>query len=166
MAEFYSIKIGDIYLTKDGNVQAAGIGKRCALEVDGVQALQSPFNINRTNDMHGNPIITKTRVGQAGREIVINVIGKLPVAVGDQISDLHNEAHENDSVIRLIGNDSDEPDFDLFVLPDRDHFTRDRKTDGFGNYTGVILRYVAVGKTRLTWGGDRLVWGSDELVWE
>jgi hypothetical protein len=165
MAEYYSIKIGDIYLSVDGMSHAAGIGQRCALEVDGVQALQSPFIINRENDMRGNPIITKTRVGQAGREIVINVIGKLPVAVGDQISDLHNDAHENNSVIRLIGDDSDEPDFDLHVMPDKDHFTRDRKTDGFGSYTGVVLRYVAVGSARLTWSPDKLVWGADTLIW-
>jgi hypothetical protein len=66
MADFYQICVGGIYLTKDGNVQAAGIGKRIKLSVDGVDKLQSVYLKNRFNDFRGNPIIQKTNVGSAG----------------------------------------------------------------------------------------------------
>jgi hypothetical protein len=164
MADFYQISIGGIYLTKDGNVQAAGIGKRIKLSVDGVDKLQSVYLKNRFNDFRGNPIIQKTNVGSAGREIVITVEGKMPAVVADLLVALHQSSEANDTAFRLTGDDADTPDFDLFVLPDKDAFSF-KEFDGFGNYTGAVLRYVAVGDIFMFWDGDRVLWDGDVLLW-
>jgi hypothetical protein len=164
MAEYYQIKIGSIYLTVDGNIQSAGIGSRCRLSVDGIPQLQSNYLKNRFNDMRGNPIIQKTEVGTTGREIVVTIDGKLPAAVAASIIALHQSSEANDTAIRLTGDDTDTPSFDLFVLPDKDAFTW-KDPDGFGNYVGAILRYVAVGDIFLFWDGDRLLWDGDVLKW-
>ena len=165
MADYYQIKIGDIYLTVDGNVQSAGIGQRCKLSVDGVDKLQSNYLKNRFNDFRGNPIIQKTEIGTAGREIVVTIDGKLPASVAEDIITLHQASEANDAVIRLIGDEADTPSFDLYVLPDVNAF-QFKTFDGFGFYTGpIVLRYVAVGDIELFWDGDRLLWDGDLLLW-
>lgn len=164
MAEYYEIQIDDIYLSKDGLEHAAGIGSRCALNVEGVPGLQSNYRKNKFLDFRGNPILLKTNVGTAGREIVITVTGKLPAAVALQIIALHQASELNDTVIRLQGNDADTPDFDHYVLPDVEPFTW-TGFDGFGNYLGAVLRYVTVGDTELFWDTDQLLYDGDELLW-
>jgi hypothetical protein len=163
MAEFYQIKIGSIWLTKDSLEQAAGIGMRCKLTVDGVDKLQSDYLKNRFNDFRGNPIIQKTQVGKAGREIVITIDGKLPVVTAEALIALHRDSELNDTAFRVIGNDTDTPDFDVFVLPDKDPFIW-KGPDGFGNYTGAVLRYVTIGSTFLFDLGDRLMDLGDLLT--
>jgi hypothetical protein len=164
MADYYRIKIGSIWLTKDGLEQAAGIGKRCAIDVEGIAALQSDYVKNRFNDFRGNPIIQKTNVGKAGKPIVITITGKLPAAVAQSLIALHQTSEANDAAIRLTGNDTDTPDFDVYVLPDVNPFTW-KKPDGFGNYTGAVLQYVTVGDIKLFWDADRLLWDGDRLLW-
>jgi hypothetical protein len=164
MAEYYQIKIDSIWLTKDSLEQVAGIGNRCKLSVEGVDKLQSDYLKNRFNDFRGNPIIQKTLVGKAGREIVITIDGKLPVVTAEALVALHRDSEENETVIRLIGDDTDTPNFDVDVLPDKDSFTW-KDPDGFGNYTGAILRYVTVGDVFLFWDTDRLLWDGDVLLW-
>jgi hypothetical protein len=164
MADYYQVSIGGIYLTKDGNVQAAGIGKRCRLTVDGVPALQSKYLKNRFNDFRGNPIIQKTEVGTAGRELVVTIDGILPSAIAAEIITLHQSSEDNDTAIRLTGDDTDTPSFDVYVLPDREQFTW-KGPDGFGNYTGAVLRYVAVGDIFMFWDSDRVLWDGDVLLW-
>lgn len=165
MADYYQIKIGSIYLTVDGNIQPAGIGSRCKLSVDGVDKLQSNYLKNRFNDMRGNPIIQKTEIGDAGREIVVTIEGKLPASVATSIIALHQTSESTDAVIVITGDEADTPSFDLFVLPDRDAFSF-KTFDGFGNYTGpIVLRYVAVGDIELFWDSDRLLWDGDTLLW-
>jgi hypothetical protein len=50
------------------------------------------------------------------------------------------------------------------VLPDKDAFSF-KEFDGFGNYMGAVLRYVAVGDIFMFWDGDRLLWDGDVLLW-
>lgn len=168
MAEYYEIQIDDIFLTKDGLEKAAGIGQRCALQVDGVPALQSAYVKTRQNDMRNNPVIQKTEIGTAGSgrglPIVVSIVGKLPVETAEMITALHRSREVTDTVIRLIGTDTDTPDFDVFVLPDVNDFTWGQP-DGFGNYLGAVLRYVTIGNTSLVWGGELIAWDTEQLGW-
>jgi hypothetical protein len=164
MADYYQVKIDGIWLTRDGLEQAAGIGQRCKLSVEGVPALQSNYVKNRFNDFRGNPIIQKTNVGSAGKPLVITIEGKLPASVAQSLITLHQASELNDTVIHLVGDDTDTPSFDVYVLPDKDPFTW-TGPDGFGNYTRAVLRYVTVGDIFLFWDGDRLLWDGDVLLW-
>jgi len=162
MARFYQIKIGSIWLTKDGTEHAVGTG-RSRLDVQGVDKLQSDYVKTRVNDMRGNPIIQKTNVGIAGREIVITVT-KIPVSVAESLIALHRSSEENDTAFQIVGTEGDTPDFDLFVLPDVNAFEF-KEFDGIGNYVNSVLRYVTVGEAYLSWSLDRLTWDGDDLKW-
>lgn len=166
MSKYYSVKIDDIFLTKDGMTQAVGSG-RCRLEVDGVWALQSDYVKTINVDMRNNPVVQKTLCGTAGRPITIqrqsgDLPWKLPVSVAEDIIELHRAKEITDAAIHLVGTDGDTPDFDVWVLPVAFEF---KEFSGFGDYMNPVLRYVTVGETFVMHDSQFVIHGGDSVVY-
>ena len=156
----YTIQIDDIYLSRDGT----GATTNAKVLVEGVDRLQSSYTKNIQKDFRNNPIILKTNVGVAGREIVIDIpVIYKPVA--ELLIALHQASEENDTVIRLIGTDATTPDFDLYVLPGEPGYEFKDYSKPSNAYLNSKLRYISVGDISLFWDTERLAWDGDTLLW-
>lgn len=110
MAEFYSIQLNSIYLTKTGLAN----GRACLLTLAGADALLQTKTGQTTQAADGTPYaqIVDYTVGKVLEMRVETIMS----GVWEQVVELINNALENSQTIQMIGS-GDIGDFSVSVMP-------------------------------------------------
>lgn len=137
MAEFYSVKIGSVYLTRDGTAS----GRACLLSVSGASDLLQTVSGNVQFAVDGTPIIQTFETGTKGKILEIKV-EVLLTAVWASIVGLINAALSDGTTINLVGT-GDIGNFDVDCFP---LMPRPFEANEFinGRIENAIFRFVSV----------------------
>lgn len=109
---FYRIKIGDIYLTRNGLMN----GDACKLKVIGADALLNPFRQTIRKSLNFTPKMKTFNAGTKGIDLTIEVETYVLKAVWEDLIELKNTAVENKETLNIIGT-GDIGNFNVEALP-------------------------------------------------
>lgn len=111
MRKFFKVKIGDVYLTKDGTETALG----CFLQIINISKLRELFVKNLVPSVDGTQVIQT--FGTKDIPFAVSV-ALLPRAVGELLIDLYNSSSASGEILTFEATDGGGPDlaFDCQIV--------------------------------------------------